>query len=1565
MLCLSINLVSAVADYNETFGLSTPKLSDISTITPFNKLIGFWNFDGDDESTAYDFSLSNFLGTYTGNPLSLAGFIGRSLNLDGDDYIKITDDINFEDVTICSWIKPDSLDVKSFVWDTSGNAFSMSVDDNGDLVFNVFNEPGSYNTINIRVSQDDTSSIAVDTWTHVCFSYDSELGNMSYYEDSILRKSVQISDEGYDTDDRDAFNITAQNINHLQGVDTDGVDKVWWSFTTKLMISNMTDNTEILNITTDTHEGDIAVCDDKLFVPWTDGSFIEGAYTTMRVYNATNLTLIEEVNITEYINFGAGGVACDGENIYVVESCGAATSNKYQDNYVYVFNQSNVSQYIEKHKVLVPGDHIWYCTQTITEHNGDFLLGGYDYDYELIRLNSTFDFVENYGHSSYVSTGIASWNSTHIIAAYGTGTPCDGFGGYYSLESGYRKLTDVTTMTIGSESDGARPFNGSIDEVMLFKKALNSSEISDIYNNVSKTFSAVSYVSNGFLNITEGITYVNLSLNNYSFSAGSDVSVSLGKCALEDGYKEQYNQTKGYFYSDGSVGNYVDVIDNSRLDVGTGNLSIFAWVKTEKTGTQMIVNKEGVDPRYYFRIGSTGALEFVIDDGVTSISGVRSGTIIPLNEWHHVGVVADMDGNATYYYDGIANGVAYDLSVLNSMDNNNDFRIGQRFSNDYPFNGSIDEVMVFKKALSASEVSEIYNLSRYEDVYMDRDLAAWWRFENNTDDSFSINDGTLVGTASIETEVNNILKAHWSADDHANDTLGVNNGTLVGGVSYGTGKYGSAFVFDGVDGRVEFADDDSLDVGIEDFSFSVWINSDSATTGMILNKEGPDPRWYLRLLSGKLSVALDDGTNTAFDICNDGTENLIGTGWRNVIVNADRDGLLSCYVDSVLYGTPEDISAIGNLSNANDLEIGRRYSGEYYFNGSIDDAMIFNNLLTEQDREDLYLSGLLKFNQTDYYNISSGSSGYIEIEDDVDYILPTFKIIPDSVRFLSPIIYDSITAFFSSDLTIYYNLSMLYGVGTTSNASQLDQYNIFVNTSINSTFNISTFNNFDNSIISWWRMDDVNQSGEGALVQDYFGRNNGTAIGNASQSSSGKLGKAYTFDNDGDYINASALSASNWTASLWVKANVDNSGETEALLASWDGTNRIGIEVVTPNRISVFVNNSYYGYFNNLNWDDLSWHNIAYTWNGENLVLFFDGIKYTTHVVANPSDLTIQGTRIGADGRSSPRFLDGYVDDVIVFNRTLSDYEVQNLFINVSSKYFNVNYTNLDYGNYTFQSYAQDTLSNINFTEQYRVVLASGVAPNITIAFPDGSDINTYSFDAKINLDKTGICNYTIDSGANLSLGTAVSFVKSLTLADGGHKLTVFCTDIFGNGPSNDTIDFLVRAYTSPDGGSSTPDDGDGTISNDTVSLYDIEVKNDNWYFKINNIIEVSVFDIDKNPIDPERITIEIIDDSELDYSRNLIRKDIGEYNGIFNIKETNVTNILVNITVSEKFKTVSQISNITMSTETGFDKFGETTNEKLKSFRMWLDDNWKLALGFGFLIVAIFLVVAIYNFKK
>jgi Concanavalin A-like lectin/glucanases superfamily len=95
------------------------------------------------------------------------------------------------------------------------------------------------------------------------------------------------------------------------------------------------------------------------------------------------------------------------------------------------------------------------------------------------------------------------------------------------------------------------------------------------------------------------------------------------------------------------------------LNPGTGDLSVFAWVKTTQAGgLNMIVSKRnssvGTNPGYQLFQNGSGALSFTFGDGNSSRVRVDStGPRINDGNWHLVGVVYTRAANGVIYVDGV------------------------------------------------------------------------------------------------------------------------------------------------------------------------------------------------------------------------------------------------------------------------------------------------------------------------------------------------------------------------------------------------------------------------------------------------------------------------------------------------------------------------------------------------------------------------------------------------------------------------------------------------------------------------------------------------------------------------------------------------------------------------------------------------------------------------------------------------------------------------------------------------------------------------------------------------
>lgn len=153
---------------------------------------------------------------------------------------------------------------------------------------------------------------------------------------------------------------------------------------------------------------------------------------------------------------------------------------------------------------------------------------------------------------------------------------------------------------------------------------------------------------------------------------------------------------------------YVDVGGASSLDLGTNDYSISAWVKTsDKTEHNAIVQADdnfSFAPLYIQQ--TTGLMRTAIDEVAFSPSG---GSDFADGIWHHLAISFDRNGDASFYLDGILDGTAtisaksgYSISVTNLY-------MGRSNTLARYWNGTIDEVAIWSRALESGEISSLFN----------------------------------------------------------------------------------------------------------------------------------------------------------------------------------------------------------------------------------------------------------------------------------------------------------------------------------------------------------------------------------------------------------------------------------------------------------------------------------------------------------------------------------------------------------------------------------------------------------------------------------------------------------------------------------------------------------------------------------------------------------------------------------------------------------------------------------------------------------------------------------------
>jgi len=159
---------------------------------------------------------------------------------------------------------------------------------------------------------------------------------------------------------------------------------------------------------------------------------------------------------------------------------------------------------------------------------------------------------------------------------------------------------------------------------------------------------------------------------------------------------------------------------NDYVNLGVGGLSeihqtpitITAWIKApiQTASYAGILSNDYLGPRTGFTLSlrSIGYLAFW-SAGDTWDTG---GNYVTDNKWHFVVATLDISGNLYFYVDNNKYG-PYSNALFNSSAAGT--YIGRRFDGSY-FNGLIDNVSIYNKALSAEEIAYLYQ-HKWADIW--------------------------------------------------------------------------------------------------------------------------------------------------------------------------------------------------------------------------------------------------------------------------------------------------------------------------------------------------------------------------------------------------------------------------------------------------------------------------------------------------------------------------------------------------------------------------------------------------------------------------------------------------------------------------------------------------------------------------------------------------------------------------------------------------------------------------------------------------------------------------------
>jgi uncharacterized delta-60 repeat protein len=293
------------------------------------------------------------------------------------------------------------------------------------------------------------------------------------------------------------------------------------------------------------------------------------------------------------------------------------------------------------------------------------------------------------------------------------------------------------------------------------------------------------------------------------------------------------------------------------------------------------------------------------------------------------------------------------------------------------------------------------------------------------------------------------------------------------------------------------------------------------------------------------------------------------------------------------------------------------------------------------------------------------------------------------------------------------------------------------------TYSLQVLPPYDVSPSILLHMDESLWDGTVGEVRDSSGgENHGTAYGGATTVTGGKYGRAGSFDGVDDYLEWSDDSflprgtGSEMTIAFWFKHTTLSSGGT--IIEQWDkadGNDKAwDVIATTDGRINFRINNKgsseeYTCSGVRTGLDDGSWHHFVgiYDEGSGNIDTYIDGVidcdGTTTYVLG--SDNASSHFHIGAkkNGATYESFYNGFIDEVAIYDRTLTPTEIQNIYNNVISA--KILYSDTSVESSTTYTYRVKAYKNANCP--WETGYSNTASATTTIIAPDGLTASTVS----------------------------------------------------------------------------------------------------------------------------------------------------------------------------------------------------------------------------------------------
>ncbi|MBC7696225.1 MAG: LamG domain-containing protein [Burkholderiales bacterium] len=395
---------------------------------------------------------------------------------------------------------------------------------------------------------------------------------------------------------------------------------------------------------------------------------------------------------------------------------------------------------------------------------------------------------------------------------------------------------------------------------------------------------------------------------------------------------DRFGNTNSAYFFNGTSG-YIDVPHSSSLTFTANAISVSFWAKISSVPSSgyngLILSKQsgsGATQQGFNVFDNTGqTVGLNVSNGGGNFGG-SNNTLVSLNQYHHFTYTFN-NGTAISYLDGVlTSSLTGQTASLGA--NTMNLLIGKANwtnINALNFNGVIDEIEIYNRAITFTEVGQIFTAS-CSNPNITTGLVAQFDFTGNAND-LSINGNNGI----------------------------INGATLV---SDRFGNANSAFYYDGINNYIEIPNISAYNNQL--YTISYWTKfSTTATPGSGGFNVNPA---LISKLPASNSVIYDnwvfyEGNGTpgfAYGTAGYGGSSALfnNNNWHNIICTVNSDSV-RFYYDGI---QSSSVAKGPNLIfNSQPIRIGRS-TATYWkaFNGIIDDLKIYNRPLTDCDVDSLY-----------------------------------------------------------------------------------------------------------------------------------------------------------------------------------------------------------------------------------------------------------------------------------------------------------------------------------------------------------------------------------------------------------------------------------------------------------------------------------------------------------------------------------------------------------------------------------------------------------------------------------